>query len=365
MNTAIRHIRRLLLVVLVALGGVSCRGLIEHFDLICDYTVQLRYDYNQENGTSENRFERYIKSAEEYIFDADGILCAFGPVTKDVCTGEWVSQLDLPPGRYSVIAVGNRSAMSRIHAGGTEPVIGRTRREDMTLTLETRSVNGHDDGTNFLNTGRLFYGYRTFTVAPDQVSLVRVDMVHSHLDLRYTIRWKGSAAPANTGDFYVMMTDVPSQYSLMPEYVYPQPKGNCEQHDPASHDTYDTQCLSVRHHIVTVQKAENIVSHRNDVYLSGNVISGQMLTYRLRSPGADCTETRISLWRTGGTRAGEPERMMKDIPLNDFLSRSFEDLDTTLKQQYHIVFEIDPATGQVSVWFADIADWDEGGGLGG
>lgn len=366
MKQTIKYIRRLALFTTVTLLAVSCKGMIEHFDPpACEYTVQLQYHYNQENTSLDNQFARYVKSLEAYIFDENGILYAIESVKADECSGEWVTELTLPPGKYSVIAVGNRSIMSRTHDQGKDVVIGTTKREDMLLTLETRSVNGHDDGSNFLNTGRLYHGYRTFSILPDAPSFVRVDMVHSHLDLRFTIRWKGNAAPNNTGDFYVLLTDVPSQYGLMPEYIYEQPKAACQLHDATSggHDSYNSTCLEVRHHIVTVQKTENVVSHRNDVYLSDNVISGQALTYRLRNAASDCTATKISLWRENGARSGTPERLMKEIHLNDFLNRSFEDLDLTLKQQYHIVFEIDPATGQVETSFANIADWNEGGGL--
>lgn len=357
-----RHIRLLALGAL-ALLTASCQGLISHYDPpICDYTVQLQYHYNLENTATGNLFERYVKSLDAYIFDEAGVLYAIEPVTTDECTGSWVTELLLPPGKYSVIAVGNRSAMSRIHDNSEELMIGTTHRDDLLLTLTNRSVNGSDDGRYCANTGRLYHGYRTFSVSPTDISYVRVDMVHSHLDLRYTIRWKNNKYPVNSNDFFVILRDLPSEYKLMPEYIYPD-KNTCEEFDCGTHELYNSVCQTPRQHIPQVRYDCNTMDHRRNVTLFGNAISGQTLTYRIRNCGEGRIETKISLWRDNSSRTGEAEQLMKEISLNDFLNRSRIDLDRTLKQQYHIVFEIDYDTGQVSAWFSTISDWDEGGGL--
>lgn len=362
MKRPTRHIKLLLLLIAIVPGFVSCMKAIDHYDKICDYSVRLIYHYNMENASATNQYPRYVKSCEQYIFDDRGILYAKGPITADPCTGEWVSELMLPPGRYSVIAVGNRSAMSRIHdIVGNEPKIGVTRREDMTLTLTDRSTDGKDDGTNYSATGRLYHGYRTFTILPTGPSRVRIDMVHSHLDLMYTIRWKDGNAPNDSNDFYLKLSDVPSEYNLMPEYIYTEPYGPCAEHDPdeTAHDPYNSTCLAVRHHITQVKKDVNIVAHRQPSTMFGKTISGQTISYRIRDCGADRTETMVSL------HSVSQGQLMKDIHLNDFLNRSNVNLDHTLKQQYHIIFEIDSQTGKVDVFFSKIADWDEGGHLGG
>lgn len=349
---------------MIVFCAASCDGAIELFDKEeCDYSVQLTYHYNQENKSSGNDFGRFIYNTDEYIFDDRGILCAIGTVTQDPCDGQWVSKYNLEPGRYSVIAVGNHTSMSRIHANNAVPEIGVTSRDDMMLTLSNRSSDGSDDGTNYMSIGRLYHGYRTFTVAQNGTSNIRVDMVHSHLDLRFTIKWKGDAAPTNTKDFYVILSHVPSEYALMPEYVYPS-KGKCEIHNCDTHDEYNNTCLAVRHHIATVKKSENVVNHRRNVSMLGNTISSQTLSYRIRNQSSDCVESKISLWRTNATRSGIPEQLMKEISINDFLNRSGVNLDHSLKQQYYIIFEIDSDTGQVKAWFSSIADWENGGNIG-
>ena len=355
MTLKLRHIQVLLSAVVLAVAPMFTSCDVEGDSEICDYNVQLRYDYNQENTARTNEFARYVLGTEEYIFDENGVLYAVNPVTTDACTGEWVTQLMLPPGKYSVIAVGNRTSMSYTQ----QPRVGETRREDLLLTLVNRSANGTDDGVHFESCGRLYHGYRTFTVAKWGVSRVRVDMVHSHLDLRFTIRWKNNQIPAHADDFYVLLKDVPSQYHLMPEFLYPVPREAAKRHDPVADDKHESVSERVIHHIPQVHYDRNPVTYRKDVGLYGNALSAQLIGYRIRNVGEDRTETKISLYGNGGTQ------LMKDIHLNDFLNRSNINLDHTLKQQYHIMFEIDAETGEVTVWFADIADWDEGGNLGG
>lgn len=359
-----RHIKCLLLLVGVTIASASCMGVIDLNDDICDYNVQLRYDYNLENTSSINQVVRYVKTLEEYIFDNEGRLYAINPLALDICTGQWVSELTLPPGRYSVIAVGNRTAMSRTHDRFSDLKIGVTRREDMMLTLTERSTNGSDDGRNFSSCGRIFHGYRTFSVEAGHTSLIRVDMVHSHLDLRFTIRWKGNKTPVDTNDFYVILKDLPSEYNLMPEYIYPTTTA-CKEFDCDIHDEYNRMCHNVRHHITQVRKNDNVTSYREDVVMRGNEIMGQTISYRIRNMGDDRVRTTISLYSAGTTLNTKPVQLMKEIHLNNFLNRNYIDLDQTLKQQYHIVFEINPDTGEVHVRFAEIADWDEGGGIAG
>ena len=365
-----RHIKHFLTLAAVALGIMSCDKVLDRYDTECNYTVRIRYDYNRENTSDVNLLTTYISSLEEYIFDSDGVLYAINPLAADVCTGQWVSEHLLPPGHYSVIAVGNRTDMSKTYdqdavthsLSAAAPVIGRTRRENMMLALTRRSTDGSDDGKNYNNCGRLYYGYRTFTVTPTGISYVRVDMVHSHLDLMFTIRWKNNKVPVNTNDFYVTLTDLPSQYNLMPEFAYPR-RNVYEVHDPASttHDPYESVSQAVRHYIPYVMYEVAPVNYRENVRLRNNTISSQTISYRIRNCDPGRPVTNLSLWRGNGT----PERLMNDVQLNDFFNRNGIDLDHTLRQQYHIMLEIDGDTGQVDVWLADIADWDEGGYLGG
>lgn len=362
-----KHIESYLLLAVFCAVCTSCDKMIDLHDVpLCDYTAKLRYEYNMENTSNSNRITTYIKSLDEYIFNEQGVLYSIGHLTIDPCTGEWVSQNDLPVGRYSVVALGNLTSMSDVSDNLASLVVGVTRCDDVMMSLVNRSAMSGKSAENeyFDNCSRLFYGYRTFAVEPTGVSDVRVDMVHSHLEVRYIIRWKGDRAPKDSKDFFLLLKDVPSQYRMTPEWIYSE-SGVCEPRDAGVHDPYQVVDQSVRHYIMKVEKDQNIITHRIPATMFGKTVTGQTISYRIRNPAQGRTMTTISLWRNSATRSGESEMLMKEIPLNDFLSRSGINLDQTLKQFYELVFEIDPYTGSVVVGFADVADWDDGGNLGG
>lgn len=332
------------ILLLLSVGLTSCvEGILDHVGVAeCDYTVQIRYDYNAENTSSTNLLTTYIGSLDEFLFDEDGILYAVRPLAVDECTGQWVSEYDLPPGRYSVIAIGNRSDMSVIN----DARIGHTRREDMLMTLTTANPSNDTD--------RLYHGYRTFTVVPNGVSNVRVDMVHSHCIIRFRIRWKNNTPPM--GNYYSVMKYIPSEYSLMPEYYYPKPFEACTKHIPESSDPYSQAPQSVRHHITTVHANRDLLDHT--IALKRNVdgeVIGQFVMYRIKNEN----HPTMSL-HTGTTRASE--QVMKDIDLQRYFLDQGIDHDSSLKQEYNIEIMIDG--DRVSVMSVTIGDWQEGGPLG-
>ena len=337
------------LLAVVVVASVSCMKVLDHNDDICDYTVQIYYHYNQENTSgSVNMIEHHVFTIDEYIFDEGGVLVAINPVDRDVCDGTWHSDLDLPPGKYTVISVGNRDARSFIGDrgnGNAAPVRGVTRRGDMTLT-HTNTVAYAD------HSERLYYGYRTFSVEPNNVSKIRMDMVHSHHVLRFRIRWKRNAPPM--GDYTATMSFIPSEYTLMPHYVYPE-QYQCETHDPNTHDEYNRICQAVRHHIPTVHQDRNILNHK--VNLKRNVdgeIRGEFIMYRIKN---ESTPT-MALF-SGSSPAGT--QIMKDINLQKYFSDRNINLDQTLKQEYDIDILIDD--GSVFVSPINVADWNDGGKL--
>ena len=338
----------------VLLLVTSCEGWLGRYDdKECDYTVQIRYDYNRENTVRANEYGLFIRHATTYIFDANHLLYAIDPVTADECTGEYVSEFDLPPGRYSLITVGNQTTMSEVSDNYNKLQIGVTHREDLMLTLRGQTIT-RGAGDTYNNCGRLYHAYRTFTIAENDISRIRVDMVHSHCVINYTIRWRGMTPPDAT-NYYVQMRDVPSKYNLMPQFIYPEPLSDCEAHDGEAHDTYPSFCDNVVHHIPTVHNDRNILTHRSEAYRTGNEIKGSTITYRLRNAG----QTMLSL-HTGATRGDRATQVMKEIHINHYLTTMGENLDHTLKQEYDIIFEIDPGTGLVHVYFLEVGDWDEG-----
>jgi len=324
-------------------GLASCR--IDYDIEYCDETTRIVYRYNRENTSDTDRLPEYVSTLTEYLFDGDGVLLDEREVALDDCTGAYTSDRELPPGRYSVIAVGNRTAMSQVTYGSGGTTVGETRRDGMLLSLRNRTRTEEP----FANCGRLYHAYRTFSVEEGLPTRVKADAVHSHCVIRFTIRWR-STPPANAKDYYVQLRDVPSEYGLMPEYVYPAPGAACAEHDFDGHDAYNRICEEVIHHIPRVYNDRNVVTHRREVKRVTDEIMGETVTYRLRNDG----RTMFSLHTADGTR------VMKDVHLNHFLTAMEIDLDRTLRQEYDIHFDIDDDAGLVYVYFANVGDWDEG-----
>ncbi|MDL2319840.1 FimB/Mfa2 family fimbrial subunit [Alistipes sp. OttesenSCG-928-B03] len=348
---------KLLLAVVFLFGATACSGLIEHFDReICDYTVRLRYDYNEENTAQDNRFDYHIGTLDQYIFDEQGVLVAESTVTRDICDGTWHSDITLPPGRYSVIAVGNKDTRSEITDSrtGTAPAGGSTLRGDMRMTLKNCTENA--DGTRGPSE-RLYHGYRTFTITPTGVSSVRVDMVHSHLRLRFRVTWK-SNPPADREDYFLTLETVPSQYALMPQYYYPEGTFNCRSHDPSHCDPYRSVCNSVVHHIpYTCFEGSNMTVHRHDTYITNdNELWSEFTSYRLKND----TPARLNIWHWDEDAQTAEKLLTKGIDLRDYLVnfRGFN-LDHTLKQDYELAITIDGDMAMITPLKVD--DWEEGG----
>ncbi|NDV64246.1 FimB/Mfa2 family fimbrial subunit [Bacteroides sp. 224] len=353
MNRYILYRMQVALFIIAVLLLNACH--IDHYgpEGECNYTVRIFYHYNRENTSRENVLPDYVKWMTAYIFDSEGILYATHPVEIDVCDGQYASELNLPPGRYSIIVVGNDTSMSATTDAATThtPEVGVTHREDMLLFLQnetpTRTARGYFD-----NCGRLYHGYRTFSIAPAELSHVRVDMVHSHCVINYKVIWEGGM-PNNLSNVHIRMQNMPSEYHLMPEFIYPEQQGLCYKHNPDSDDFYDRQETNCIHHIATVHNNRNYVNHRHTSTLFGQEATGEVITYRLRNepePGKISTFTVYD--------ADKP--LANSVPLNDFFVRQGINLDETLRQEYPLVFRINK-DGSITVAFATVEDWDEGG----
>ncbi len=352
MIRAIRHIDYLLLLAVV-LTAVSCYK--DNPREICEYKVQLRYDYNEENTTARNMLGKYVNSIDEYLFDEAGILYAVNPVQQDPCTGEWTSHYALPPGRYSVIAWGNRSDVNTVSPA---PVKGVTTRDELLLDrteLPNAIAMPCDAGTTWQNGDRLYYGYRTFTVAPKGISRVRVDMIHSHLVLRFRVRWTHDA-PA-PGQYAAYLKDIGSEKAFMPEYIYPVQFQDWAIHncDNTAHDPYPQVSEEVRHDIPCVHYTSNVLKHRIDVRQGLDLeMWGEFVTYRIRQ----ASHPVLEIYDTGGNKVVHPT---KTIDLQRYFDDQGIDLDHTLKQDYEIDILIDGDMIYVTTF--NVEEWDEGGAL--
>ncbi len=322
----------------------------------CVTGVQLLYDYNEENTTSENKIEYWVHSIDEYIFDQSHILCS----VRRLAPGEFASLLELPEGKYSVIAIGNMDGRSRVGDGdaGTTPKVGKTRRENLNLSLQ--NAEQFPDGTRG-PCEELFHCYRTFSVAGKGISRIRADMVNAHFQLRFKVRWQNTDLP-QAGAYYAVVEDAPSQYSLMPEWVYPSGRFEAQRHNPAGHDAHPTTSNETIHHLPETAIG-NTLDHSNITYLNSDFeVWGEIVRYRVKSS----TPMTLNLYYApDGTRAVTDIPVLpRSVDLRECLEYFEYNLDHTLKQEYTLDIEINGK--QIIINPIDglsIADWTDGGHL--
>lgn len=341
------HIRTILFTLAVIFSVTSCYDYDDNRD-ICDYKVQIRYGYNMENSTEVNMIGQFVSTIDEYIFDGQGILYAVNRIIPDPCGDGMKSELDLPPGRYSVISWGNLGTTCRVN----DARVGVATREDMLLALDNPCTiyPGYQN-----NSDRLYYGYRTFTVESKGISRIRVDMIHSHLVLKYKITWRNTQ-PANLGEYQMRMRGNPSEYAFKTEYI--SRNDQCREHDPDTDDEYLKICSETIHYIPSVLRT-NVLHHRfNSIIDVDKKIEGEIVGFRLRNG----TPTILSFYEITGTRSFTERKAMNDVDLNSYFTHHGIDLDRTLKQEYSLEFIIED-DGTVTVLPLNLSDWTDGGSL--
>lgn len=353
--TFIKNIK-ILLIGLVLFLSSCAEGLLDHYgNEVCDYSVRLRYDYNEENSTTSNMLEFYVYTVDEYIFDEYDILFAVNRILPDTCDGVFRSELDLPPGRYSVIAVGNMGEPSEVwDVLGSVPEKGVTHRDDMRMSLFNAEKR---PGNTYGPCERLYYGYRTFTVKPTEVSYIRVDMINAYMRLYFRVTWKKNKPPR--GDYYVVLDAIPSEYGLMPELYYPIGSFDCTEHDPEASDRYEWNTNAIIHHIPytcyvrNTPSFRNVLSYRIDTRVNvDNEMWGEFMTYRIRNR----TNPMLSIYNADG------EEITRKVDLGGYFRWHEIDLDSELRQDYEISIEVDGNNITINS-LMKLSDWDEGGFL--
>ncbi len=337
---------------------------IEEDREVCDYLVQLTYDYNEENTSKgRNMILNYVTHIDELIFDEQGILAHLQRITPDECYEYMNSEITLPPGRYSVIAIGNLDHRSDLHDEvNGDLTVGATRREDVRLSLE--NADTFDDGTRG-DCEELYHGYHTFTVREEGLSRVRVDMVDAHFELRFRVTWKNVALQPVAGTYYAVLQDIPSEYNLMPEYIYPAGSINAVLHEPTGHDAYPHTDNNVIHHIPhTCHADNNILSHSNTSFLNADgEVRGTFVNYRIKT----ATDPVLTLYfAPDGVRSQGEDPMMlpREIKLKDYFAWIGVNLDHELKQDYAIDIVVDGDKILISPFDEfSVADWSDGGHL--
>ncbi len=349
-----------MLLLLTCVLSAGCEMTLHETD-ICDYTVLLHYDYNEENTSKgRNMILSYVTHIDELIFDEEGVLVNLQRIEPDECRDYLDSEVMLPPGRYSVIAIGNIDHRSDLHDDALGNLkVGATRREDLRLSLDNAEELA--DGTHN-NSEKLYHAYHTFIVREEGISRIRVNMINAHMELRFRVTWKRNT-PSRTDSYYAILETIPSEYNIMPEYIYPAGSFDAVLHEPTSHDAYPHTDNNVIHHIPhTCHADNNILSHSNTSFLNADgEVRGTFVNYRIKT----ATDPVLTLYfAPDGVRSHSTDPMVlpREIRLSEYFSFVGQRLDHELKQEYAI--DITVEGDRIKITPLDdfsIADWNDGG----
>jgi len=305
---------------------------------ICNYDIQL--DYWLSDDGQQNTLHQYVQHIDQYIFDEQGILFHIDRIETTSGKG-FVSELELPAGRYSVISWGNVSGVSKV----LNVVVGGTHIDEVRLKLN----DPLDDPDTHSHSERLYYGYRTFSVREQGASRARVYMSHAHFMLEVIVKWKKDA-PGDTKDFRMTLRGMQDTYTWTPNFkVYENTIDDFSE----LYEEYAVTDYDKRYYLKSpVMKNENI-AHKQEVEMDivGNV-NGRLLGFRI-------TNNSHPLLRL---YAGD-KPLMKEIDLYRYFESMSIELDRNLKQEFAIIVEIDGDV--VTVRPVVISDWENGGEIGG
>lgn len=289
----------------------------------CPYNARLQY-WHTGIGLA-NVLPDYVFSVHEFVFDSLGVLCHKRNISvkKDVA-----AELMLPAGRYTLVSWGNVGGYSCLG----EARIGETRLEDLCLSAchPFGSEGTSAAGTPFQAfIEKLYYGYADFRITGQGVSRGRVDMVHAHLKLDVTVKWKGRA-PIDGGDMYMTLGGIYPEYRFLPGvevkggvYIPGRPAG-CRP--------------------VTYKAAVKMDITRT--------VSVQFVTYRLVAGDHPVLQL-----------FGGGEALIREIDLEKYFRTMQIDLDRNLRQEFSLVVEVDESGG-IIVSSARVSDWIDGGTIG-
>lgn len=330
----------LLLLAVVGLFVPSCNidGDLEE----CPYNARLEYWYT---GTGQaNVLPDYIFRMKEFVFDSLQVLRQVNElgVKKNLA-----AELNLPPGRYTLVSWGNLDSCSSLN----QSEIGRTKLSDV-LLYANHPVSS-DTRVNVplrqQNGERLYYGYTSFTIKDRGVTRQRIDMVHAHLKLDITVKWKGNA-PTDTGDLYMSLSGIPSIYTFMPAFEI---KGSPYSTYSTAADGTTTRS-GVWYYIPRRPEDCSLVSHEVGVRMDiTRSVSGTFITYRIKN------DDHPVLRLYGGGRL-----LIREIDLYKYFRTMQIDLDENLRQEFSLVVEVDE-NGGILVSSVTVSDWIDGGSIGG
>ena len=303
----------------------------------CDYNARLEYWYVF-TGT-DNEIPDYVDTMNEYLFDADGILRQVRLLEGDSLLAH---ELTVSPGTYTLVSWGNLDGRSRI----APAIIGQTRLSEIRLEhndIATESIlspleRGQGVCQSHPNTEPLYYATDILEVPRSGIVRKRVNTTHAHALLRVTAKWLRDI-PANTKDFAFTLRGIPAASGF----------------DVAERVNTSVDNRTGEQWIYAIPRMDEttLCDHRTDASMRPNrTVTGDLITYRY----TDNTRLLFRIW------AGD-RPLIREVNLTEFFRAMSIPFTRNIRQEFSIVITIDG--DNISVSFAGVSDWEDGGTIGG
>lgn len=190
---------------------LSCHSIYDDLPP-CPHGLSLRfvYDYHLERG---NAFPEQVDCLTLYIYDEKGNYVETRTVTdKSLADENWRMRVDLPLGKYKLVAYGGLACAERSFAPVREPAEG-TSLADLSVAME------HSGNTSDRPLHNLFYGALDVTVSGDNYREATVKMMKDTNHIRVILQ-QMNGEPVSDKDFSFTITDdntlFASDNSLLP-----------------------------------------------------------------------------------------------------------------------------------------------------
>ncbi len=216
---------------LLLVWTVLTTGCIKEDMSDCFSSIRLRFSYTlHDEPTQGNLFGRDVRHIRAYVFDADGVLNTVASERGSLLSNDYVMNLDLDPGTYTIVAWGSGGEdffrsyrQSQGSATVTDPVPGQTTLDQLRIALaceQTPDADGnlHPAQAQFDD---LFYGAAgtrstdgksLYTIIPVELSPGRseertVELIRNTNIIRLTVEGVWNFDPATGIDAWITGTD--------------------------------------------------------------------------------------------------------------------------------------------------------------
>ncbi|WP_329903460.1 FimB/Mfa2 family fimbrial subunit [Porphyromonas pogonae] len=327
------------IVAIFVLGGCSTD---DDRDVCCEgVDISIRYVRRVAEG---DRYRIHIHHSEHFIFDSHGILFSHTIVTRQPQELHFKPTV-LPYGKYTLLVVGNRSTRTAFPF-----TVGKTRLSEMLMSINTREQGSAD--AYYTNGDALYWGIQDFEMTRNRTAHYICDMSNIHCLMRITVKWKRQL-PSQPGLYTLQLREVPRAYRMS---LHPRvPKIVMNTFSDPKEPLFTSTVTQVVHSFPLIL-GDNPVTHRLHVPISSAMLDAQFMTLRY-------DDNSIPLFRV--LKDGVP--LMKEINLKRFFEEMKWVPSRIPEQIFHLIIEIDPVTGSVTVTASgnlSVLDWQDGGTIG-